>query len=102
MLQQLCDNAPEWVYSPFSSISIDLNENRIASIITVVAVLTLMLGVNRPLNSAFIAFCKNPSESDGDVCFAFDVSQCKLVLNCLEFNPELLMKEEKCSITVRQ
>ena len=32
-LRQLCDDAPDWGYNPFSSISIDFNENRIASII---------------------------------------------------------------------
>ena len=32
-LRQLCDDAPEWVCNPFSSISIDFNENRIASVI---------------------------------------------------------------------
>ena len=30
---QLCDDAPEWGCNPFSSVSIDFNENRIASII---------------------------------------------------------------------
>ena len=42
---QLYDNAPEWGCNPFSSVSIDFNENRIASIITE---LIVMLGVNGP------------------------------------------------------
>ena len=29
MLRQLCNDAPEWVCNPFSSVSIDFNENRI-------------------------------------------------------------------------
>ena len=32
-LWQLCDDAPEWICNPFSSISIDFNESRIASVI---------------------------------------------------------------------
>ena len=31
-LRQLSDDAPEWGCNPFSSVSIDFNENRIASI----------------------------------------------------------------------
>ena len=38
--------APEWVCNPFSSDSIVFNKNRITSVI---AVLTLTLGVERPL-----------------------------------------------------
>ena len=38
--------APEWICNPFSSDSTDFNENKIASLI---AALTLTLGVNRPL-----------------------------------------------------
>ena len=33
-LRPLYENTPEWVYNPFSSVYIDFNENRIASIIT--------------------------------------------------------------------
>ena len=56
-LRQLCDDAcdsvlienngvaPEWVCNPFSSDSTVFNENRIASVI---AELTLTLGVNGP------------------------------------------------------
>ena len=40
---QLCDEAPEWVCNPFSSIYIDFNENRIISVITELP------GVNEPL-----------------------------------------------------
>ena len=42
----LCNDAPEWVRKPFSSVSIDFNESRIASVI---AELSLTLGVNGAL-----------------------------------------------------
>ena len=58
-LRQLCDEASDtvliensgvtrkWVATPFLSDSIAFNENRITSVI---AVFTLMLGVNEPVN----------------------------------------------------
>ena len=33
-LRQLCDDAPEWVCNPFSSVSIDFNDKRIARVIS--------------------------------------------------------------------
>ena len=61
-LQQLCDDAPEWVFKLFSSISIDFNENKIATSSQRVCVF-LITGSGRRVESGKISPVGNQWES---------------------------------------